>query len=73
MASTKSTPITVRLPNELVAALEAEAEALEMSRSEAVARRLRRSFSRASDTKKLVTIDEESSTDGIAHLIEDEE
>lgn len=61
MPSKSSTPITVRLPNELVAAIQAEVEQLELSRSEIVTRRLRRSFSRAQESKNLVEIGHDSS------------
>lgn len=47
MANTKSRAVTVRIPNEVLDAVDAEAEELEMSRSEVVTRRLRRTFSRA--------------------------
>ena len=47
MGNTKTTAITVRLPNELVSAIRSEAAELESSNSAVVARRLRRDFRRA--------------------------
>lgn len=44
MPSKSSSPITVRLPKEVLDAVESEAEALGMSRSEVVSRRLKRTL-----------------------------
>ena len=47
MANTKTRAVTVRLPHEVLNALNAEAEQLDMSRSEVVTRRLRKTLSAA--------------------------
>lgn len=52
MPSKSSAPITVRLSNSLIDAIQAEAEALGFSRSEVVARRLTRTFLPAPDVRK---------------------
>lgn len=52
MPNTKSRPVTVRIPNEVLDVVDAEAEALGMSRSEVVTRRLRTTISRGLRVQK---------------------
>lgn len=52
MANTKTRAVTVRIPNDVLDALDAEADALGESRSSVFSKRLRRTLSRAEQSSK---------------------
>lgn len=52
MSRKTNTAVGFRIPNDLLELITAEAEASDMSRNEFVVRRLRKSFSRARETRK---------------------
>lgn len=68
MPSTKSQPVTVRIPREVLDALDAEAEQLELSRSEVVTRRLRKSLRAVPELSKTEKIASDPRTDALPEL-----
>lgn len=52
MSRKTNTAVGIRIPNDLLALISAEAEASDMSRNELIIRRLRTSFSRVLESQK---------------------